>query len=103
MNCLRGLIVLFCILFATVLKAQMPSDLSNLKASQISNTQLQQYMAQAKERGLTLEQTETELLRRGFPETEMAELRVRIQQLASDDNSTDEVNPQNQNQNQDTK
>jgi protein involved in polysaccharide export with SLBB domain len=100
MNCLRGLIVLFFILFATALAAQMPSDLSTLKASQISNTQLQQYMAQAKERGLTVEQAETELLRRGFPETEMAELKTRIQQLSAEDTSTD---VSTQNQNQDTK
>ena len=59
----------------------MPTDLSKLKASQISNAQLQQYLAQAKDRGLTIDQVETELLQRGFPETEMAELRLRIRQL----------------------
>lgn len=86
MYCLRGFFILLFILFATLLNAQqIPSDLSNLKASQISNTQLQQYLAQSKERGLTIEQLETELLQRGFPETEMAELRTRMQQLNSAD------------------
>ena len=96
MNCLRGLFLTFVIFFATTLHAQIPSDLSNLKASQISNTQLQQYIAQAKDRGLTLDQAEAELLQRGFPETEMAELRTRIRQLSTTETNTDASSePQN--------
>lgn len=82
MHCLRGLIVLLFVVLATTLHAQIPSDLSNVKAAQISNAQLQSILAQAKERGLTLEQLETELLQRGFPETEMMELRARIRQIS---------------------
>lgn len=98
MNCLRGLFVFFFFLLATsVLAQQIPADLSNLKASQISNTQLQQYIDQAKQRGLTIEQVEAELLQRGFPETEMAELKTRIQQLASNDtNITNDASTSNQ-------
>lgn len=104
MNCLRGLFVFFFVLFATSILAQIPNDLSNLKASQISNTQLQQYLTQAKERGLTIEQVETELLQRGFPETEMAELRIRIRQLTSTDTNANSTEINNGNQaNQDTK
>src|SRR5690348_7405342 len=88
MNCLRGFFVFFFFLLATSVLAQIPADLSNLKASQISNTQLQQYINQAKDRGLTIDQVEAELLQRGFPETEMAELKIRIQQLTSVDTNT---------------
>lgn len=80
----------------------MPTDLSKLKASQISNAQLQQYLAQAKDRGLTIDQVETELLQRGFPETEMAELRLRIRQLIPADTKTETNNEANQ-VNQDTR
>jgi protein involved in polysaccharide export with SLBB domain len=100
MNCLRGFFVFIFFLLATsVFAQQIPADLSNLKASQISNTQLQQYIDQAKQRGLTVEQVESELLQRGFPETEMTELRTRIRQLNSEDTNTNtntEVNTTNQ-------
>ena len=69
--------------------AQAPSDLSAVKASQISDTQLQQYINRAKASGLTNEQMEAELLRRGLPASELAELRTRIQQLATADVDTD--------------
>jgi protein involved in polysaccharide export with SLBB domain len=81
MNCLRSLIILlFCVISFTV-AAQVPSDLSNVKASMISDAQLQQALAQAKAGGITVEQYEAELLRRGLPPSEMAELRNRIQLL----------------------
>jgi protein involved in polysaccharide export with SLBB domain len=89
-NCLRGLFICFFFLITSCLSAQIPNDLSQLKASQISNTQLQQYISQAKERGLTVDQVETELLQRGLPESEMAELRTRIRQLTEADTKTDE-------------
>jgi protein involved in polysaccharide export with SLBB domain len=85
MNCLRSFLVFFFFLLAASVSAQIPNDLSQLKASQISDAQLQQYITQAKERGLTVEQAQTELLQRGFPETEMEELKVRINQLTSTD------------------
>ncbi|MGZ3938077.1 MAG: hypothetical protein ACXVLT_05180, partial [Flavisolibacter sp.] len=88
-NCLRGLLVCFLLLVSALGHSQIPNDLSQLKASQISNTQLQQYISQAKERGLTEDQVETELLQRGFPESEMAELRTRIRQLTDADTKTE--------------
>jgi protein involved in polysaccharide export with SLBB domain len=81
MNCLRVIFALFFSLASLVVCAQIPSDLSNVKASQISDSQLQQYLNQAKANGLTPEQLEAELLRRGLPATEMQELKLRIQQL----------------------
>jgi protein involved in polysaccharide export with SLBB domain len=51
---------------------------------------------------LTIDQVETELLQRGFPETEMAELKIRIQQLNSNDSNTT-ANTDVNRSNQDTK
>jgi protein involved in polysaccharide export with SLBB domain len=89
MNCLRVFLIFFFFLFAASVSAQIPNDLSQLKASQISDAQLQQYIAQAKERGLTIEQAQTELLQRGFPEAEIEELKIRISQLTSTDVKTE--------------
>ncbi|HYH16187.1 MAG TPA: polysaccharide biosynthesis/export family protein, partial [Flavisolibacter sp.] len=74
---------------SAIVVAQIPSDLSNIKASQIPDTQLQQYLAQAKANGISLEQLETEMLRRGLAPSEMAELKLRIQQLGSGVGSTE--------------
>jgi protein involved in polysaccharide export with SLBB domain len=81
MNCLRVFFVLLLCVFCVSVNAQVPSDLSNVKASQISDNQLQQYLNQAKASGVSVDQLEAEFLRRGLPQTEMAELKVRIQQL----------------------
>src|SRR5829696_8873030 len=81
MNCLRVLFVLFLFSLSVCVNAQVPSDLSKVKASQISDNQLQQYLSQSKASGLTVDQLESEFLRRGLPPTEMAELKIRIQQL----------------------
>lgn len=83
MNCLRAILLFISILTFSFGYTQTGSDLSNIKASQISDAQLQQYLSQAKERGLTEDQVEAELLKRGLPESEMAELRTRIQQLSA--------------------
>jgi protein involved in polysaccharide export with SLBB domain len=95
MNCLRGFFVLLLSIVSILLSAQIPSDLSGVKASQIPDTQLQQYINQAKANGLTTEQLETELLRRGLPQSEMAELKVRIQSLGitAGTNSTENALP----------
>ncbi|HEV7332030.1 MAG TPA: SLBB domain-containing protein [Flavisolibacter sp.] len=81
MNCLRDFLFVLLCSFTLSAFGQAPSDLSTVKASQISDVQLQQYLSQAKSNGLTVEQLENELLRRGLPPTELAELRIRIQQL----------------------
>ncbi|HEU0065016.1 MAG TPA: SLBB domain-containing protein [Flavisolibacter sp.] len=81
MNCLRGIFLLFCLFISTFIFAQIPSDLSNVKASQISDSQLKQYLSQAKANGLTEEQLESELSRRGLPDSEISELKLRIQDL----------------------
>src|SRR6478735_4023799 len=82
MNCFRALFILLLCFFSVVAVAQIPSDLSSVKASQIPDAQLQQYLAQAKANGITLEQLESEMLRRGLPQSEMAEFKLRMQQLS---------------------
>ena len=78
--------LLICL--SSLVFAQIPSDLSNIKASQITDIQLQQVINQARSRGLTLEDLEADLLRRGLPATEMAELKTRIFQLNSATNNS---------------
>ncbi|WP_066402233.1 SLBB domain-containing protein [Flavisolibacter tropicus] len=82
MNCFRGLFVLLLCFVSVFAFAQIPSDLSAIKASQIPDAQLQQYLAQAKAKGITLDQLEAEMLRRGLPQSEMAELKLRMKQLS---------------------
>jgi protein involved in polysaccharide export with SLBB domain len=82
MNCLRGLLRLLFLLVVVQVHAQIPSDLSSVRASQISDSQLQQYINQAKASGMTPEQLEGEFMRRGLPPAEMSELKLRIQQLS---------------------
>jgi protein involved in polysaccharide export with SLBB domain len=83
MHCLRGLFFLFFSLLCIVASAQIPSDLSKVKASQISDQQLQEFLQRAKTSGLTAKDLETELLRRGLPPSEMEELKQRIELLDS--------------------
>lgn len=87
MNCLRTLLLLILCFVCTLLSAQIPSDLSTIKASQISDAQLRSYIKQAQANGLTVEQLGNELTRRGLPASELLELQLRIQQL--DTNATE--------------
>ncbi|HVG16042.1 MAG TPA: hypothetical protein VM935_13825, partial [Chitinophagaceae bacterium] len=87
---LKGLFLILICFFSILVSAQVPSDLSTVRASQISDKQLLQYVNQAKANGLTPEQLERELLRRGLPPSEMAELKIRIQQLDTGAGNTNE-------------
>lgn len=88
MNCFRFLFLALFGLLTLLASAQVPSDLSTVKASQISDAQLQQFVSRAQASGLTPDQLETELLRRGLPPAEMAALKVRIQQLTGGTTTT---------------
>jgi protein involved in polysaccharide export with SLBB domain len=82
MSCFKRVSLFLLLCFVSLLvSAQLPTDLSSVKASQIPDAQLQQYLKRAKESGLTNEQLEAELLRRGLPQSELEELRMRMQQL----------------------
>lgn len=76
--CLLGMFL--CI---QVRAQQLPSDLSTVRASQISDAQLLSILNQANSNGLTQEQLSEEMLRRGLPPSELQELTQRMQQLQS--------------------
>ena len=90
MNCLRGLLALLFTLICIIGAAQIPSDLSNVKASQISDAQLQQILSRAKSSGMSQDEVEAELARRGLPRSELAELKQRIQLLDGYNSSNDQ-------------
>jgi protein involved in polysaccharide export with SLBB domain len=81
MNFFRILLTIIFAISFFIVNAQIPSDLSRVKASQITDTQLQQILNQANARGLTPEQIEEDLIRRGLPTAELNELKLRMQQL----------------------
>jgi protein involved in polysaccharide export with SLBB domain len=85
MNNLRLLLVALLVGICFVSVGQTPEDLRSVKASQISDEQLRQYLSRAREGGYTLDDVEKELLSRGLPESEMEQLRFRLRQL--DENS----------------
>lgn len=58
--------------------AQLPSNLSNIRANQITDAQLMQFLQQAQSSGLTEDQLLQDLKRRGLPENELEALVNRI-------------------------
>ncbi len=84
----RGfLITLFSI---TVLfsNAQLGNDLTNIKASQISDAQILNFLQKASESGMTELQIEQEFQKRGLPSSEMDILRTRIKSLQNGANTS---------------
>lgn len=88
------LIFLFCISLTVSAQVQ---DFSNLRVSQLTDQQLQQYLNQAKGAGYGPEQVEKELLNRGLPQSELAELRIRVQKLQTNNSESPAENPPSQN------
>ena len=80
---LRKILLLIFLLLNVIAYAQIPADLSQVKANEITDAQLQQYIQQAASYGLTPQQLEAELLRRGFPPAELVELKSRMQGTGS--------------------
>src|SRR5687767_3561341 len=78
MNRLRAFLILLLSFSSLLLAAQIPSDLSNVKSSQISDNQLKQYIQQAKANGISMERFEAELTRRGLAPEELSTLKQRI-------------------------
>lgn len=81
MKLVKILLAAMLSIFWLSLLAQNPEDLSRVKASQISDEQLQQYIKEAKSRGLGLDELQAELVRRGLPRAEAEELMLRAQQM----------------------
>jgi protein involved in polysaccharide export with SLBB domain len=102
MNFLRALFILLLSTTSLLLSAQIPSDLSNIKSSQITDNQLRQYLQQAKASGVSMERFEAELSRRGLAPEELADLKVRIANL--DEGTTQsETTPDQQEQSKQSK
>jgi hypothetical protein len=62
--------------------AQIPSNLSNIKSSQITDAQLMQFLQQAQSTGMTEEQLLQEFKKRGLPETEIEVIVNRIKSMS---------------------
>ncbi len=77
------LFFLISLLITLKLAAQLSSDLSQFKSSQISDEQLQRYMQQAQVAGLTENEVIAEFQKRGMPETEVQLLQARIKNMGS--------------------
>jgi len=63
---------------STQVKAQLPTNLSNIKANQITDAQLMQFLQQAQSSGMTEDQLMQEFKKRGLPEAELETLVNRI-------------------------
>lgn len=80
----------------TQVKAQLPTNLSNIRASQITDAQLMQFLQQAQSSGMTEEQLMQEFKKRGLPDAELETLVNRIKLMtgvelsAGDDMEMDE-------------
>ena len=61
--------------------AQIPTDLSRIKSSQISDAQLTQFLQQAQAAGMTESELIQEFQKRGLPEAEMQTLIARIKTM----------------------
>lgn len=61
--------------------AQLPANMSNVKAAQVSNEQLSSLIRQAESGGQSQEDIIKELKARGLPDAEISELTIRISEL----------------------
>lgn len=71
--------------------AQIPTNLSNVRASQITDAQLMQFLQQAQSSGMTEDQLIQEFKRRGLPETELEALVGRIKLMTGVDLDTEDA------------
>lgn len=70
------LTVLFVLLLEA--KGQLPSDLSRIKASQITDVQLTQFIQQAQSSGMSETELLSEMQKRGLPDAEIQALAARV-------------------------
>ena len=75
--------LLLAILFfaINIVHAQIPSDLSKIRASQITDAQLMQFIQQAQSSGMSEADLLAEFQRRGLPDTEIQALAARVKGL----------------------
>lgn len=78
------IIAVLTLLFFSILSfCQLPNDLSKIRAASITDEQLRTFLNEAQKAGLTENDISTEVRRRGMPESEIMELRTRINALLS--------------------
>ena len=78
------LIVLQCILGYSAFSQNIPlnmMDIGNMRSEQLSDEQLENLLAQARLRGLSVQDIEAEAIARGMPYEEVLKLRQRIENL----------------------
>ena len=88
-NIIFLLLVLVCSSAPEFVHAQLPSNLASLKASQLSDAQLMQFLRQAQNSGLTEEQLIQEFKKRGLPDNELETIIDRIKMLTGVELSLD--------------
>ena len=77
------LLPILLLITATQALAQLPADMSGIRASQITDEQLQQFVRQAESSGMSEAQLMQEFQRRGLPASEMQALAARVRGLSS--------------------
>lgn len=83
LNTLKKAILLFMMGVTTfgIAQAQIPTDLSRIKSSQITDAQLMQFVQQAQSSGMTETELMAEFQKKGLPESELQALAVRLKGL----------------------
>lgn len=76
------LLPILLLIIATQALAQLPADMSGIRASQITDEQLQQFVRQAESSGMSEAQLMQEFQRRGLPASEMQALAARVRGLS---------------------
>ncbi len=87
----KSVFLLILLTFGSAVFAQIPTDLSGYKASAITDEQLRGYLQQATKAGLTEEQIEFEIRKRGLPESELVVLKGRIKNILSGSSSVEQL------------
>jgi protein involved in polysaccharide export with SLBB domain len=83
LNTLKKAILVFMLGVTTfgIAQAQIPSDLSRIKSSQITDAQLMQFVQQAQSSGMTETELMAEFQKKGLPEAELQALAGRLKGL----------------------
>jgi protein involved in polysaccharide export with SLBB domain len=92
MNSIKQILLTLLILFSLVSQtfSQLPADMRNIKASQISDQQLQQIAQQVQSSAITENDLMQQLQQRGLPESEIQSLISRVKgMLGGMDNATE--------------
>ena len=76
------LLPILLLIIATQALAQLPADMSGIRASQITDEQLQQFVRQAESSGMSEAQLMQEFQRRGLPASEIQALAARVRGLS---------------------